>query len=260
MEKVFIKNRKGQDIAVIIEQSDDQNGLAFVMHGLGGFKEQDHIATFANAFKKQGFTVVRFDTTNTFGESDGSYENATITNYYDDLEDVIGWAKSQKWYREPFALSGHSLGGICTALFAEKYPEKILALAPIAPVVSGQLSIEAHRHFKPDQFAKWERVGWIEEQSASKPGVIKRLPWSHITDRLRYDLLPEASKLVMPVLLIVGENDTATPPDQVELLFRVLPGEKEFHIIKNAPHTFREKGHLEEIEKLLLNWIDTFTK
>ncbi len=64
----------------------------------------------------------------------------------------------------------------------------------------------------------------------------------------------------MPVLRIVGENDMATPPDQVELLFRVLPGEKEFHVIKNAPHTFREKGHLEEIEKLFLNWIDTFTK
>ena len=260
MEKIFIKNRKGQNIAVIIEWSDGQKGLAFVMHGLSGFKEQDHIVAFANAFKKRGFTVIRFDTTNTFGESDGSYENATITNYYDDLEDVINWARDQKWYQEPFALSGHSLGGICTALFAEKYPEKVLALAPIAPVVSGQLSIEAHRHFKPDQLTEWERIGWIEERSISKPGVVKRLPWSHIIDRLRYDLLPEASRLTMPVLLIVGENDTATPPDQVKLLFQVLPGEKEFHIIKNAPHTFREKEHLEEIEKLFLNWIDTFTK
>lgn len=260
MQKVFIRNRKEQNVSVIVEEAEDQKGLAFVMHGLGGFKEQDHIVTFANAFKKRGFSVVRFDTTNTFGESDGKYEGATITNYYEDLEDIIAWAKDQTWYQEPFVLSGHSLGGICTTLFAEKYPEKVLALAPISPVVSGQLSVEAHKRFKSDDFTKWEKTGWKEEQSVSKPGVTKRLPWSHIIDRLKYDLLPEASKLVMPVLLIVGENDTSTPPDQVEILFKALPGEKEFHVIKDAPHTFREKKHLEEIENLFLNWIDKLTK
>ena len=111
--KEFIKNRKGQKIAVLVEQQKNQKGLAFVMHGLGGFKEQPHIQVFAEAFLDNGYTVVRFDTTNTFGESDGNYEEATTTNYYEDLEDVIEWAKSQSWYEESFCLSGHSLGGIC---------------------------------------------------------------------------------------------------------------------------------------------------
>lgn len=43
MEKVKIKNRKGQKIAVVVEKLEEQKGLAFVMHGLGGFKEQPHI-------------------------------------------------------------------------------------------------------------------------------------------------------------------------------------------------------------------------
>lgn len=89
MEKIFIQNRKDQKISVIVEKAEDQKGLAFVMHGLGGFKEQPHIQTFADAFKEDGFTVVRFDTTNTFGESDGNYEDATVTNYYEDLEDRV---------------------------------------------------------------------------------------------------------------------------------------------------------------------------
>lgn len=260
MEKYFIKNRKEQNISVVIDVSSHQKGLAFVMHGLGGFKEQDHLVTIANAFKERDFTVVRFDTTNTFGESDGNYEDATITNYYEDLEDVIIWARGQDWYQEPFVLSGHSLGGICTALYAEKYPEKVLALAPISPVVSGQLIAEAHKRFEPEKFSAWEQTGWREEESRSKPGVIKRLPWSHMTDRLKYDLLPNVSKLTMPVLLIVGENDTSTPPDQVEILFQALPGKKEFHIIKDAPHTFRDKEHLEEIRSLFLGWIDGLTQ
>lgn len=257
MEKLFIKNRKGESIAVLVEKSLNQKGLAFVMHGLSGFKEQDHIATFASAFKDNGFTVVRFDTTNTFGESDGKYEDATITNYYEDLEDVIKWAEGQEWYQEPFVLSGHSLGGICTSLYAEKYPEKVLALAPISPVVSGALSVEAHKRDDAEEFARWEKTGWKEEESRSKPGMIKRLPWSHIADRLKYDLLPNASKLTMPVLLIVGENDTKTPPDHVQVLFKVLPGSKEYHVIKGAPHTFRDKKHLAEIKELFLKWIAT---
>lgn len=256
MEKVFIKNRKDEKISVIIEKSKNQKGLAFVMHGLGGFKEQDHIAIFADAFKKRAFTVIRFDTTNTLGASGGKYENATITNYYEDLEDVVNWAQGQEWYQEPFILSGHSLGGICTSLYAERHPDKILALAPISTVVSGKLSTEAHKRYDADIYANWEKTGWREEESQSKPGVIKRLPWSHIADRLKYDLLPNVSNLTMPVLLIVGENDTSTPPDQIQILYEALQSAKEFHIIKNAPHTFRDEEHLREIKYLFLKWID----
>lgn len=123
MEKVKIKNRKGQKIVVLLEITDKSKGLAFIMHGLSGFKEQSHIEIFAKAFKNKGISVVRFDTTNTYGESDGKYEDATTTNYYEDLEDVIAWAKNQIWFISPFWLAGHSLGGICITLYAEKYPK-----------------------------------------------------------------------------------------------------------------------------------------
>lgn len=57
MEKITIKNRKGQKIAVILEESENSKGLVFVMHGLGGFKEQPHIETFADAFKKKNLQL-----------------------------------------------------------------------------------------------------------------------------------------------------------------------------------------------------------
>lgn len=256
MQKLFIENRKKQKLAVIVEQSEQQRGLAIIMHGLGGFKEQDHLIAIADCFKEKGFTVIRFDTTNTLGESDGNYEQATLTNYYEDMEDVIGWAAGQSWYQEPFVLLGHSLGGISVALYAEKYPQKVLALAPISPVVSGALSVEAHKKYDVEGFAHWEQTGWYEQTSISKPGTVKRLPWSHIVDRLKYDLLPRVSTLTMPTLLIVGEQDTATPPDQIRLLFDALPGQKEFYIIKGAPHTFRAPEHLSEIRNIIALWID----
>lgn len=256
MQKVFIKNRKDQKVVVIIEQAESPKGLAFVMHGLGGFKEQPHLETIAQAFKENYYTVVRFDTTNTIGESDGDFENATVTNYYEDLEDVIKWSGTQKWYIEPFILIGHSLGGISTAYFAENYSEKIKALAPISTVVSGALSVEAHKFFNPEEMKIWEETGWLEGKSQSKSGIVKRLKWSHIADRLKYDLLPKVNKLTMPVLLIVGENDTRTPLDHQKILHNALLGPKELHIIKGSPHTFREQEHLNELKNIFNQWIN----
>jgi len=254
MDKITIKNRKGQKIVVLLQKAEKQKGLVFVVHGLGGTKGEQHIQTFAQTFRKKEFTVIRFDTTNTFGESDGIYEDATLTQHYADLEDVIVWATSQNWYQEPFYLVGHSFGGIASILYTEKHPEKIKALAPISTVISGKLSLQTPQ-FR-DDWKDWEQTGWRQDKSESVPGRTKRLPWSHMADRLTYDILPEATKLTMPVLCIVGDQDKGTPPEHQELLYEKLPGEKELHIIQGAPHTFKDQSHLAQIKAIFEKWID----
>ena len=253
MEKVFIKNRKDQKLSIIVESPNESKGLAFVMHGLGGFKEQKQISEPARLLFENGYTVVRFDTTNSIGESGGEYENASITSYYADLEDVLGWAEKQPWYQEPYILAGHSLGGICIALFAQKYPEKVKALAPISTVVSGKLSMS--RKSAKKELEEWERTGWKIRESKSKPGLMKKLPWSHMEDRLKYDLLENTESLTMPVLLVVGSSDDTTPVEHQKKLFEALPGLKELHIIEGGDHSFRVPGSLGELSRIFDNWI-----
>lgn len=252
MTKTTIKNRHGLKIVTLLEKAEQPQDLAIIMHGLSGFKEQPQMENFAQSFKESGYNVLRFDTTNTLGESEGNNDDATTTNYYEDLEDVIKWAKTQEWYIEPFVLAGHSLGGICVILYAQKYPNEIKALAPISTVVSGELSMEAHGE---DYYKEWKEKGYLEEKSWSKPGIIKRLKWSHMEDRLKYNILPEADKLTMPVLLLAGEKDTSTPIKHQMLLYDKLPGKKEIHTIKGAYHTFREQEYLDEIKQIFKNWI-----
>ena len=253
MEKLFIKNRQGLDISVVVDVTKEQKGLVFVMHGLGGFKEQLHIQTFAKAFKEEGFTTVLFDTTNTFGESEGTYENATVTNYYFDLIDVINWAKKQQWYEEPFWLIGHSLGGISIALYAENFPEQVKAVAPISTVVSGELH---HQNIPKEKLNEFEKTGWRTSPSQSKPGIIKKLNWLQFSEDIqKYDLLKEVNKLNMPVLLIVGDSDESTPLEHQKILFEKLLGDKELHVIKGAHHTFRGEVHLVEIKAIIKKWI-----
>ncbi len=259
MQKIYIENRSGQKIAVVIEQPKEQKGLAFVMHGLGGFKEQDHIRACVDTFIDSGYTTISFDTTNTYGESAGNYEDATVTNYFEDLEDVTLWASKQPWYQEPFILSGHSLGGMCSLLYTEKYPEKVRGLAPFSSVISGTLSIEGYKELRPQELKEWETSGWRVQKSVSKPGLIKRLKWSHMLDRLKYDVIPEARNIFVPVLLIVGTEDDITLPKHQQMLYDELPeGSKEIHLIQGAPHTFRDKEHISEMKNLLSSWLKKY--
>ena len=251
MEKINIKNRKNQNISVLTEIFDNNGKLVFIMHGLGGSKSQSAIEYFSKAFAECNYNIVRFDTTNTYGESDGRYEDATTTNYYEDLEDVISWSMKQDWYKEPFVLAGHSLGGMSIGLFAEKYPEKVRALAPISTVVSGELSVKN----KPDSIKEWEKTGWKISERKSKPGSYKKLPWAHMEDRLKYNLLDNVKNLTMPVLMIVGENDESTPVEHQRILFNRLSGKKEIHIINGAENTFMEKSHLERVKAIMINWV-----
>ncbi len=250
MEKIFIKNRKKQNISVVVEKVNNQIGLAFVMHGLGDSKDSDHIRTFVNCFLDNNYTVVSFDTTNTFGESDGIFEEANITNYYEDFVDVINWAKNQDFFKKPFILCGHSLGAICSTFYAENHPEEIKALAPFSTVINAELS---RQNYSKKELTTWKKTGWLTEDWGTQGKI--RLKWLYMEEKEKYDLLKGVNNLTMPVLMIVGELDNTTSPKHQKILFDKLPGEKEMHIIKNAPHTFREGKHLNEVHQILNQWI-----
>ncbi len=254
--RVEIVNRKGLKIIALVEIPTTPKGTAVVMHGLGGFKEQVHIQTFVEAFKVGGYTTVNFDTTNSIGESDGKFEDATLTNYYQDLEDVIAWVEKQSWFVKPLILSGHSLGGFSVAYYAENHPSEVYAIAPISPFVSGKLSTESHQIYEPEEFKKWEETGWQIKQSSSRPGVIKKLPWSHMMDRMKYDLFTKINNLTMPTLVIVGDKDVSTPARHVQAFYDGITGnKKELHIITGAPHTFKDPGELDQIREIFADWL-----
>lgn len=251
--KTFITNRDNNEICVVVEDDNiKKSKLAFVMHGLSANKEELQIRAMVEVLKNSGYTVVTWDAVHTFGESKGGkYEDATITNYYADLEDVIAWASNQVWYVEPFVLIGHSLGGISITLYAEKYPEKVKALAPISTVVNGELRMEANA----DIVDEWKRTGYHTVQRSGSG--TKTLKWSHMEDNMQYDITKAANILTMPVLLVVGSKDTSTRPEHQRVFYNSLNTKKELHIIEGAVHTFRRPHELKELSQILADWLKT---
>lgn len=253
--KVTLTNRHGLRIVGDVAEANPTRGTAVIMPGLGGLRTHPLETTAATAFRTAGFTSFRFDPTHSFGESDGEYPSATTTSYVEDLEDVAAWARAQPWFGFPLVLAGNSLGGLAAGIVATR-TAGVAALALFAPVVSGQLSLEWRKQTDPAGLARWQQTGWREEPSKSLPGVVKRLPWSHMEDRLRYDLLPLAPKLTMPVLLIVGEKDESCPPAHQELLRARLAGPVTYHVVPGAPHSPADPAHLAELEKVIREWTE----
>ena len=160
MEKLSLKNRKGQTIIGVLEKPENSiKGTCVIEHGYGGFKEQDQIQAIKDAFLENGFVTFNFDATNSFNESDGEFIEATLGLHYKDLEDVAKWTQKQNWFRKPLALTGHSMGGYAVTRYAEEYPDEVDYLIPVAPVISGKLSFEAHERFSPGDLETWKKKG-----------------------------------------------------------------------------------------------------
>ena len=250
MEKLFIKNRKGLNMAVVVDEAENQKGLVFLMHGFIGFKEHPLLAETAKIFRENNYTTVCFDATHAFGESDGKMEDGTMTGYYNDLEDVLAWSKLQKWYDKRFFMVGHSLGGYCVSLHATK-DRNVRGLILFSPLVSGRLFLETEDI--KSIMEEWEIRGIREWISGSSQGAVKRSGYVFVGDSLRHDLLEVAEKIKCPVFIVTGDADEVIPMKDQKILFDKIGSKKEIHIVKEGDHNL-ENYDFSEVREIVKRW------
>ncbi|RLC37886.1 hypothetical protein DRH29_00525 [candidate division Kazan bacterium] len=253
---VDIQNRYGLNIAVSIDTVDRSRGLAFMAHGFGGNKEDDNILSLAKIFNNHGYSTIRFDATNSTGQSEGDLAYANSITYRDDLFDIITWAKTQEWYQEPFYLCGYSLGAVASIAYAENHPTEVKGLVAISPVVAGQLYITDV--YKRD-IEDWEQV-WLQlnklylySQNHGDTHATRWLPL--ILDIMRFNLIQSADKLTMPVLIVVGQEDLLAPPEHQQKLLQAISGDAELIIIEHGDHFFESGEHLKDLIEKVENWL-----
>lgn len=227
------------DLSLIVDfpEPTEEKGLIFIQHGLTGYKEQPHIRRIAEVFNRKGFVAVRFDATNSLGESGSDKEGFRFSRHYSDLEDVINWAKTQNWYKEPFALAGHSFGGMAAAYYAENHPEKVSLLIPISPVISGKAcQAQMEKEMPRDALENWRKTGWYPKKSSTKEDVVLQVPYAYIDEVLAYDLTKNADKITAKTVLINGDSDTSCPLEIARIFYDKLKCDKRLVVLKNTGH------------------------
>jgi len=125
----------------------------------------------------------------------------------------------------------------------------------LSPVVSGELNLSAKAATDPESIKIWKTQGVQEREFNHETGEKKFLPWSHMEDKLKYNLLPKAHDLTMPVLIVVGDKDTTCPLEHQKMLFEKLGGKKQLEIMVGAEHGSKDPQHQKFMKDALITWM-----
>ncbi len=242
------------DIVVdaLLTIGEHPRGFCVLMHGLGGLKEQEHIAQCAEILAKHGFTTVRPDAADDISRGDDAVTHATTTKRIENIEDVRAFARTQPWGAGIELVGGHSLGGIAAGTVAAR-DVNIRGAILLAPVVSGDIQWSR----RGAAFAReWKAKGTIEREFATRKGTIYKIGYELSNDARRYSLLKEADQLArIPCFLAVGSLDEATPASELDLLEVALGTSAGLNVIVGAKHNFR--GFEPQVTSALDSWLTT---
>ena len=253
----IIRNKFGEKLELEIERSaQPQKGrLAFVQHGLSGHKGQIMVRRPIEAFLQNGYTVVSFDSRFSFGNSDGPLENATLSSFIADLQTVIDWAKEQSFYAEPFALSGHSLGGGSVLYFAENAPQKVNLLVPVSAMVGGKYFIRSRMLNENAVYQQWKKAGKLYRELRSHPEKNGWLSFDVVSDMLKYDLVKNAGTITAATLLITGDSDKSSTIYNNSKLFNALTCRRQLLILEHCTHLFEQSANGQDLYLATDKWI-----
>ena len=242
VKNVFIKNRKGLKMAVRLNISDNREKLVFLEHGLGARKEYPHMLVMEEAFAAHGYNVVNLDATNSNNESEKSKESITFSGQLHDLEDVIEWAKSQKFYTEPFALAGQSLGAEACVLYAGKSAERVRLLVSASfPWIDGEIEVKVNK--RAEAILK---NGYYDQVSKST-GRVLRFYKNYLDDLKQYNLTDEIRQIRANTYVIDGLLDTEYHIENSKKLYEMLNCKKELFLLPGVPHDLANTPETKEI-------------
>ena len=245
----WIKNSRGEPLYLQVAGAEDTGNrkLAIIQHGLASNMEHPAVQTAKKAFLDNGYVVVTFDARYSLGKSGNDVSKVRLQTFEEDLKMVVDWAGKQKFYHEPFALAGHSLGGASVLVYAAGHPEQAGILIPITPVVSGQrwedfcLSrLSFCRDWKKDGFYTYE-----DEQ----------ISYQTVETAKSYDALRLGDKLKAKVLLIAAEKDNVVNPGDVADLYEALQTSKRLAVVPESGHNFESLQNQLDLYQAVVDFV-----
>ena len=227
----------GYKIAAIYtkpEKALDKYPFVLLLHGFTGWKEEEHIATLADALAKAGIASIRFDAPGS-GESSGNWQDDyRVSNYLGVIKDIIDYAvENLAVDSEKVGIWGHSMGGMTTIIAAGQHLYDFKAVCGSQPS-PGNIG----RDYRDDP-EYWKEHDGLEINS-SNFGTFW-LPAAHFIDRFQYKAPESAKNIHVPILFIAGDDDDLVPAEHVRVTFEAANEPKEYkeyhtdHFYKRNP-------------------------
>ncbi|MBL7197156.1 MAG: prolyl oligopeptidase family serine peptidase [Candidatus Omnitrophica bacterium] len=235
--KVDIINNKGQRLVGILSypaHTHNTELLPALVLCQGLMDSKDKLKYLASYFCSRGCVVLRFDYANT-GESEGRFENLTISQEVSDLNSALDFVSELNLVdNDRIGVIGYSFGGMAAILQTGR-DSRIKCLGILAGVMD---SYETMKNiFSEEEIVRWNINGYIFLRKL--PSLKRyRLNVDFLKDATKYNMLDEVAKVKIPLVFIQGENDRIVEKHQALSAYAKANKPKQIYLLKRCGHGF----------------------
>ena len=237
-------NDDGIQLSAVLEAPEgfDHGPLVILLHGFTSTKEKIHTVQAAQAMHEAGCATLRFDLYG-HGESGGAFRNHTLYKWISNTLAVIDHVRGLG-YTDLF-LSGHSQGGLVSALVAGMEPDWIRGLVLRAPAFMipqcAREGLLLGRQFDPYH---------IPDSVPVIKGLI--LDGNYIRVAQTIHVENAADRYQGPVLILHGtEDDTVPLSDSKKMSERY----RDCTLVEMAGETHHFDRHPDQMQELIRSWM-----
>lgn len=248
-QKLFFQNTKGIRLCGLLENStnDITKPIIILVHGFSSNKNTPNFVKLKDILDKKGIATFRFDIFG-HGESEGKFEDITITEAVEDILQGIMFLRSKGYSK--IGLLGSSFGGISSIMAASK--TKDLFMLALKYPVSDYWEVEKNR-FSQKDLDVWKKKGYRDYED---DGKVLKLGYGFIDDFKNNDACKAAEKITIPTQIVHGDADETVPVSQSIIASKIIPNCK-LVLVKGANHRYTEGDHAEQMLKGFYDFIIT---
>ena len=247
-EKIYFKNSKGDRICGILSNptANKVKPVIILCHGFSSNKDSDTNIRLEKIMNKNSISTFRFDFYG-HGESEGEFEDITISEAVDDILNAIKLLKEYKYIK--IGLMGSSFGGI-SSIVASSKSNDLFVLALKSPV-SNYEEIEVSRKTK-EELKEWKTKGYIYYINGH--GKKLRLNYTFFEDFKDNNGYQSAKKIKIPTLIVHGGKDESVPLKQSRKIADLIK-DCQLEIIEGADHRYSKSKDFDKMIDLISKFL-----
>lgn len=238
-EQSQITNEQGERLDIAFHGGGKLGAIVVLGHGVTGNKDRPLLIAIAEGLSKRGWPCIRFSFSGN-GESEGRFEESTISKEVGDLRSVLKTVPQEK----RIAYIGHSMGAAVGVLTASS-GLNIQSLITLAGMThTAEFVSREFGDVTPGQGCMWED----EQCPLSRPFVndLKEIG----------NTLNSAERVMQPWLLIHGTADDVVPLKDSQDAFAAAGGRKKLLEIPHAGHVFGEESYPQLVDAIH-TWLES---